>query len=199
MSTRLQRLSRVLACLLLATLAACASTGLAESWVDPDTKELPRFQKVFVAYVGADAAAQRLAEDALERRLKSVEVLKCYALFPDARELDPARLKLDLRARGCDGAVVMRLARVEQEISATGAYPTPYHSFHSYWGYASPATMDVRTDEIVHVETNVYSLADDKLIYTARSESFNPSSTAGLVDEIAEAIGEDLRDKGLRR
>ena len=57
--------------------------------------------------------------------------------------------------------------------------------------------MDQRTDEIVHVETNVYSLAEDKLIYTARSESFNPGSSEDLMNEIATAIAKDLKKKGL--
>ena len=119
-------------------LGACASTGLAESWVDPETKELPHFQRVFVAYLGADSAAQRLAEDSMAKHLSAPEVLKSYALFPDARELDPAKLREELRARGCDGAVLMRLARVEQEISSTAVYPAHYYSFGGYWGHAYP-------------------------------------------------------------
>lgn len=188
---------RLLALSLALALGACASTGLAESWVDPATKELPHFQRVFVAYLGADTATQRVAEDSLAKHLKAPEVLACYALFPDARQLDPARLREELRAKGCDGAVVMRLARVEQQVSATGGYPSHYYSFGGYWGH--PYAVDVRTDEIVHVETNVYTLADDKLVYSARSETFNPSSTAKLIDEIATAIAEDLESKGLKR
>lgn len=179
-------------------LAACAATGLAESWVEPSLEQLPHFQRVFVAYLGVDASAQRHGEDALAKHVKEGEVVKCYTLFPDARDLDPGRMKDELRKAGCDGAIVMRLARVEQEVSYTpSTYPPHYRSFGGYWGYAYPSTMDVRTDEIVHVETNVYSLADDKLIYAARSETFNPGSSAAMVDEIAAAILEDLEEKGL--
>lgn len=194
------RLALGLAGLLVALLAGCASTGVAESWIEPSLSELPRFQKVFVAYLGADTSAQRHAEDALARHWKGAEVVKGYVLFPEGRELDPARMKAELRAAGCDGAVIMRLARVEQEVSFTPTtYPTHYRSFGGYWGQAYPTTMDVRTDEIVHVETNVYSLLDDRLIYAARSETFNPGSTDKLVNEIAEAICKDLESKGLAR
>jgi hypothetical protein len=191
----------------LTALASCASTSLAESWVTPSLTTMPRFEKVFVAYLGGDASAQRSAEDALAERLERTEVVKCYALFPDAlqlapggAELDPAKVKSELRALGCDGAVVMRLSRVEQELSwSPSTYPAHYRSFGGYWGAAYPSAMDVRTDEIVHVETNVYSLADDKLLYAARSETFNPGSAAGMVGEIAAAIAEDLEEKGLSR
>ncbi len=66
-------------------------------------------------------------------------------------------------------------------------------------GGKRPAPVDVRTDEIVHVVTNVYPLADDKLIYSARSETFNPRSTAGMIADIASAIRDDLEEKGLLR
>jgi hypothetical protein len=200
MSTPRSQLTRaLLASLLLGMLAACSATGLAESWVDPGTKQLPHFQKIFVAYLGADAAAQRLAEDTLGTKIKSAEVAKAYVLFPDARKLDPASVREQVRAQGCDGALVMRLARVEQQISSSPAFPEYSSSFNRYWGYAAPAAVDVRTDEIVHVETNMYSLADGKLLYSARSETFNPQSTTTMVEEIAAAIARDLEKKGLRK
>ena len=189
-------------CLALAlalVLAACSSTGIAESWVDPGTKTLPRFQKVFVAYLGADSAAQHLAEDSMAKHLEAREVVKSYALLPDARGQDPLSVKEQLRAAGCDGAVLMRLTRVSQEVSTANAVPADASAFGRYWGYGSALPMEVRTDEIVHVETSLYSLVEDKLLYSASSESFNPGSTAELIDEIAEAVAADLRKKGLRR
>lgn len=184
-------------------LASCGSTGLAESWVEPSLTSRPRFEKVFVAYLGEDASAQRSAEDALASHMQGTEVVKCYEQFPESLGQrsalpDPARVKDRLRALGCDGAVVLRLSRVEQEVSwSASSYPTHYRSFGGYWGH--PTEMDMRTDEIVHVETNVYSLADDKLLYAARSRTFNPGSAAGMVDEIADAVAEDLEEKGLSR
>jgi hypothetical protein len=195
-------LHRILAALAAVALSACASTGLAESWVEPSLTSLPRFQKVFVAYLGGDAAAQRGAEDALAAHLADAEVVKCYERFPQAlgrasATLATERVKAELRALGCDGAIVLRLARVEQEVSwSPSAYPVHYRTFGGYW--AQPAG-DLRTDEIAHVETNVYSLADDRLLYAARSETFNPGSAAGMVDEIATAVAEDLEKKGLAR
>ena len=186
-------------------LAGCASTSLAETWVTPSLTAMPHFKKVFVAYLGGDASAQRSAEDVLAKRLKGAEVVKCYELYPDALALapariDPERVKSDLRSSGCDGAVILRLARVEQEVSwSPSSYPAHYRTFGGYWGTTYPSAMDVRTDEIVHVETNVYSLADDKLLYAARSETFNPGSAAAMVDEIAAAIADDLEEKGLAR
>jgi hypothetical protein len=180
-------------------LGACSSTGLAESWVDPGLKELPHFKKVFIAYLGVDTAAQRVAEDSLAKHLKAREVVKKYVLYPDTRDLDAKKVREELRDQGCDGAILMRLVRVEQQVSSTPMHPADYYSFGGDWGNAYPTGVDVRTDEIVHVETNVYSLENDKILYSARSESFNPSSTSKLIDEIATAVAEDLEKRGLNR
>ncbi len=203
-SRSVRRLALGLALALSPALASCASTGIADSWVDPALAEFPHFEKVFVAYLGSDATSQRVAEDALAKRLQasapSKQYVKCYELFPNAQEVDPAAIRDQLRAAGCDGAAILHLTRVEQEVSySPGAYPGYYGSFGHCWGWAYSTPVDVRTDEIVHVVTNVYSLADDKLVYSARSETFNPGSTAAMIVEIAEAIRDDLEEKGLLR
>lgn len=180
-------------------LGGCASTELSEAWIDPSVKALPGFTKVFVAYRGADASVQRVAEDALAAHIRAPEVVRCYTLFPDARALAPDQIKARLRKQGFDAAVVMRVAGVEQEVSWTPAdYPATHRSFGGYWGVAyDPGTM--RTDEIVHIETNLYSLLEDKLLYAALSETFNPPSTASMVDEIAAEVADDLEEKGVLR
>ncbi|HEX6885207.1 MAG TPA: hypothetical protein VF530_17670 [Planctomycetota bacterium] len=191
------KLLRRLPALALLALASCSSTQLAEAWLDPDLKEMPQAQKVFVAYLGEDPSVQRVAEDAMAAHVPAAEVGRCYQLFPDSREHDPQKIKGKLREMGYELAVVMRVARVEEEVSWTGStYPVHYRTFGSYWAYDS-GTM--RTDEIVHVETNLYSLTEDKLLYAARSETYNPSSAAHLVDDIAEAVGDDLDSKGILR
>lgn len=176
-------------------LAGCSSTGLSDSWIDPSVKSVSGFKKIFVAYRGTDASVRRVAEDAMAAHVRTAEVGRCYEVFPDAPGMDPLQVKSRLLELGFDAAIVMRVSGVEQEVSWTpSAYPT-YRSFGGYWGepYA------VRTDEIVHVETNLYSLVEDKLLYAARSETFNPSSTAKLVDEIAVEIMDDLEEKGVLR
>ena len=191
------KLLRRLPALALLALAGCSSTKLAEAWLDPDLKAMPQARKVFVAYLGQDPSVQRVAEDAMAAHVPSAEVGRCYQLVPDTREHDPARIKAKLRELGYEVAVVMRVARVEEEVSWSGStYPVHYRTFGSYWAYDS-GTM--RTDEIVHVETNLYSLSEDKLLYAARSETYNPSSAAGLVDEVAKAVGDDLDSKGILR
>jgi len=178
-------------------LGGCATTGLSDSWIDPSVQTLPRYQKVFVAYLGSDPSVQRVAEDALAKHLRAPHVERCYVVLPDARAMDSADLREHLRKEGFEAAVLMRVTGVDQEVSWTSSsYPTAYRSFGGYWGWTHE-TGSLRTDEIVNVETNLYSLADDKLLYAARSETFNPDSTKQLIDEIAAEIADDLAKKGV--
>jgi hypothetical protein len=178
-------------------LAACASTNLTDSWADPTLQAMPRFKKVMAAALNADPALRRSAEDALVASLKRTAAVPSYAIVPDWEGGSLDRIRDRLQKAGIDGVVTMRLASVEKEQTWV---PGTYSSFGGYWGYAYPMVYDpgyLRTDTIVRVETMVYSVADDKLLYAARSRTFNPSSAAETVKEIVASVAEDLKKRGL--
>jgi ABC-type transport system involved in cytochrome bd biosynthesis fused ATPase/permease subunit len=55
-------------------------------------------------------------------------------------------------------------------------------------------------DRIVTIATNVYSVADDKLVWASQSETFNPASLRETVDDVlrvtSRATGEVLKARG---
>ena len=51
----------------------------------------------------------------------------------------------------------------------------------------------VREDEYVNFNTNVYSVADAKLIWASRSETMNPTSVGSLVDEVITANVQEMQ------
>ncbi len=111
-----------------------------------------------------------------------------------------ARATVD--AGGFDGAVVMRVIGRDQQLTYQPgmSYPAHYGGFYSYYGYGWPAVYDpgyLRTDTIVTVETNVYSVADDKLLWSGVSETMNPNHVARAVDDVANAVARELRRQGL--
>jgi len=55
----------------------------------------------------------------------------------------------------------------------------------------------LRTDTVVTVETNVFSVTDDKLLWSGVSETFNPNDVAKAVNDVADAVSEELRQQGL--
>jgi len=192
---------RPLVAFTLMTLTACTATTLKDSWLDPSVTSSRHFKKIAVAVMSQDPMIRRTAEDTLVARITRTQAVPLYALISEPDEKDADRVKARLREAGVDGVVVMRMIGADKQTTwVPGQYPPPYYGFGGYWGYAHPAAYSpgyLQTDTIVQVETNVYSLADGKLVYAARSETFNPASAASMVKEIANAIAADLKKRGL--
>jgi len=160
-----------------------------------------RFKKIAVVVMAPDPMIQRTGEDTIVARITRSQAVPSYALLSESDAKDPDLVKRRLQAAGVDGVVVMRLIGSDKQTTwVPGQYPQSYYGFGGYWGYTHPAAYSpgyLQTDTIVQVETNVYALDNGKLVYAARSETFNPTSAAGMVREIADAIAADLKKRGL--
>lgn len=195
--------SRLLAAVALVGLTACTATTLRDSWLDPSLKPGWHFQKIAVAVLAKDQTTRRIAEDTLVARITRSKAVPSYQLIRESEGNDAKLVKARLQEAGVDGIVVMRLMGMKTQTRVVpGSYPEAYYGFQGYYGMAQPMAYSagaLENDTLVQVETNVYSLADDKLVYAAHSESFNPMNAQGLVGEIAGAIADDLKKRGLMR
>lgn len=54
-----------------------------------------------------------------------------------------------------------------------------------------------RTHTFVNLETNLYDAKTEKLIWSGKSETWNPESDAKLLDEVIKAVIKDLKRKGV--
>jgi hypothetical protein len=115
--------------------------------------------------------------------------------------VDKASVLGKLRDAGFDGAVMMRVADVSKELNYTpGTYWGDRYGFAGYWGnaWAYPYSPGyVTTSTIVTVETQIYSLVEDKLLFAARSETTDPANAGKLIRSIMRHIDEQLKKDGL--
>jgi hypothetical protein len=78
---------------------------------------------------------------------------------------------------------------------------TAYGSFGSYYSSygvgVSYSTGSVQTDTEVTVETLVYSLSQDKLLWAGTSRTSNPDGIQGLITEVADAVASQMSKQGL--
>lgn len=182
-------------------LAACYhSTQMAATWRDPAAPPL-HFQHGVAVFVTRDEALRRSVEDKLVARFPNMTPsYRVLATVDSTAARDETAEKL--RAAGFDGAIVMRVVDVTNQLAyVPGAYWNDgAYGFHGYWSSAWAAPYDpyyVSADQIVSVETQIYSLTNDKLIFAARSETTNPSSAKQLTDSVIRHIREELRKNGL--
>ena len=181
---------------LVATIAltGCASTSIVAEWRDPGVTSM-RFQRVLVVAPSRDPALRRTAEDELARRIGVARAVPSYQMLSDAESNDPLRLKQRALELGFDGMVVFRIARVEKEANwIPGSYWGPYYAIGG-WPTYDPGY--VRENTIVHVETDVYRVADDRMVWASRSKTYDPGSMRKLVDDVAHAVGKQMRKQGL--
>ena len=201
----LQRMALlVFAAVLAGILGGCATTQITSVWKDPDLARVP-FSKVLVVFQNADPGLRRVLEDEMAADIPNA--VPAYRIFSDEEIRDVERVKGRVREQGFDSAVVMRVVSVDREVtySPARAYVVPgyYRGFYGYWRYGWGTVYDpgyLRTDRILNVATNVYSVVDDKLVWATQSETFNPASLRGAIAEVvkanARATGTALKARG---
>jgi hypothetical protein len=184
---------------LLTVLTSCTSTRIASVWTDPEAEFSP-FEKVVVLVIGRDQSLRQLAEDTFVRSLPSkVQGIPSYTLLPGEAMPELSAVRKSVNAVGADGVVVYRVVSVEKQQAyvpgSANAYPY-YGTFGSYWSDAAPVVYDsgyVLEDQIVRVETNAYGVADEKLLWTAQSESLNPGTAQIVIDDVVLATIQEMR------
>jgi len=188
----------------LGMVSCSASTTLKNSWRDPTVTGPLEFNKVLVVMLTKDGSTRRTVEDDLVKRITAhhkVEAVPSYTILMESDLRDKEHAKQIIKDAGFDGAVALRVVGVVKEVNyVPGSYPSPYYNFWGYYDYAWPAVYDpgyLQTDTIVNIETLVYSLKDDKLVWTGTTESFNPSNLDDLVAGIGAAVSADMRKEGL--
>jgi hypothetical protein len=188
--------------------AGCATTKFNSTWKAPGAGPLNfKGKKVAALIISKEEGVRYGAEDALAREItaRGAIGLPAYTLIPKELTQDKDKAKAFLEKAGVVGVVAMRVVGTEKEISSSPAtyYGSPYYgSFWGggYYGYGWGGVYDpgyLRTDTIVAVETLVYSLEQDKLVWAGRSSTTNPSNAGAFIKELAAGAADEMKKQGL--
>src|SRR5688500_13004476 len=194
-----------------AVLTACASNDFVASWRAPDAQPLEvAGAKVAAVVMVNNEASRRVAEDKLAQEItaRGAVGVPMYVLYPDAQPSNEPQARAALEQAGVLGVVVMRPVSVEKEVVSTHVtYAAPI--YRGYWGGYSGAGWctqwgvavrgEIRTETIVQVETLVYSLRQNKLVWGGQWQLTNPASTDRTIERLAASAAEVLHKQGLLR
>lgn len=181
-----------------ATLAACASTSLRDSWSDPAFSGGP-FRKVMVVGVSANPTNRRVFEDIFSAKLAAtgVEAVRSYELLPQAGMIPKEDFDAAARRSGADGLLVVHVQRVDTKTQVTPV-SVPVTGMGYYGFYRGWATVpEVTQYDLATVETNVFDVRSDRLVWSGVTETFNPSSVSAETPGFADVIIKALTDRGL--
>ena len=75
-------------------------------------------------------------------------------------------------------------------------WPAPYGTWWGYYGYGwgmaySPGY--VQRDTVVSLESTVYSVKQDKLLWASRSQTVNPETATQLIDSVLDATVKEMK------
>ncbi|HET9480466.1 MAG TPA: hypothetical protein VFP98_01795 [Candidatus Polarisedimenticolia bacterium] len=194
---------RLVAPVALLGLVACSGTRLGEVWQDPGYGGGP-LRNVAVFVLGTDPSVRRVAEDEFVRRLPmNTRGLAGYGLVPAAEQGDLEKVRARVRTSGFDGAIVARLAGVDgASPGAAGGVeriPISYRTLGDYYAslYQTLEQPGYRPPTTVRIQTNVYAVASENLIWSGMSRTFNPDAAREVAGDVAKAVVEQLQKAGI--
>ena len=183
-------------------LVACGpSTHIVNSWRDSSTViDTANIHQFVVAALLKNSSIRRQVEDDMAALFPGKAV-------PSYKELGEGELKEDdemynqrLKKDGFDGVVLMRLVDVNSSTRyVPGNMPPYYGSWRRYWRYSWTGFYDpgyYTTDKAYDVEVTVYSLKQDKLIWTGYTTTINPPNRGELFKDVARVVIKRMQKEG---
>jgi len=158
------------------------STKIVKTWQEPNaTLQMNATNKTLVVAMVKDETSRRVIEDQLVKRIGSNAVASYAFITSDLlKEASVEKFSEKLKQDKFDYVLLMRLGDVEKETSYTPGTTTAYYGgYGRYYGhgaswYSSPGYYS--TDKNYFVETTVFSVDPDKLLWTVITKKVNPTN-----------------------
>lgn len=175
------------------------------TWRAPDAGRLNfAGKKVAAVVISDDQDLQVAAEEALAGELTALGVVgvPSYRIIPREEIRNKAGAKGWFERSGVAGLVVVRIVSADKEITytpdlwLTTTYANPWDYYAYGWGTAIGG-VSRREDMVVTIETLVFDVPTNKLVWAGVSEKTNPKGARKVVQELVKALVGELRKDGL--
>jgi hypothetical protein len=185
------------------SLISCGpSTEIVKSWHEPGAVvSASGSQKVLVLGLVKDESSRRIIEDNLVKRLGGKGVASYTIITTEmVKGADESALEQKLTQGGFTHVLMTRLADIEKETSYVPGTTTGYYGgYGRYYGYGAGMYSTpgyYQEDKNYFVETTVYSINPNKLLWTGTTKTVNPSKMDKTINEIATVVGDQMKKDG---
>ena len=190
--------------LVITIFTSCNSTKITNSWREPN-KQLytGEWNKILVVALLKNETNRRKVEDELLNYLNGKGIVSYKYLNNDFNKIDEDKFRNKIKADGFDGAITMRLIDVDKEKvfipEQHNLYPNYYQNFCCHYqqgliSYSTPGYYSMNKTFIV--ETVVYSIKEDKIIWSGITKSFNPDGVVNMTSDISKLIYKKMLSEG---
>jgi hypothetical protein len=185
--------------------ARAASPKFTSSWSAPDAAGVSfAGRKVAALIISADQNLRISGEEQLVRELgaRGVQGVATYRLIPREETATAERARPWFERANVEGVVALRPVSAERETiySPSVWTTTSYTTLWGYYGYGwtgvySPGAS--RTETNLVVETLVYSMPLDKLLWAGVSTATNPKEAQAFIKELVAAAVKEMKSQHL--
>jgi hypothetical protein len=163
-------------------------------------------KKVAALIMSQDESLRVSGEEAVRRELTSrgMEGIATYRIVPREELTDPEKARGWFERAGVEGIVALRPVSKEKVQSYNpGTWVSPsYGTLWGYYGYGWGSLYipgSTQVDTVVVVETTIYSVPRNMLLWAGVSETKNPKQLGKFVEDLAGGIVKALHDQGLAK
>jgi len=188
-------------------IAACANTKISQSWVEPDNKR--SYDDLLVVGIGESEQNRRAYESHFVESLREAgaEAEASYKLIKSSEKFDRDTIVKAIEGSEITGVIVTHMVAVDEETIYRpsmdympmygGGY---YGGLYSYYPHVNSYVTRpgyYTTHETYTLETNLYDVESEELVWSARSRTFSPESVQEVIVDLTKLLIKDLEEKDL--
>ena len=184
-----------------------AAPKFTSMWKSPDAASVTfAGKKVAALVITQDDSLRVSGEESLVRELtaRGLQSVATHRIVPKEELKNPDHAKGWFEKSSVDGVVAMRpVSKDKRTTYNPGVWMNPYYStLWGYYGYGWGSLYvpgSYEEDTIVVVETTIYSVPLNKLLWAAVSETKNPKDLQRFVQDLVKESVKALHEQGLAR
>jgi len=178
---------------------SCATTtNISSVWKDQLYQVKPH--KIMIIGIALKPANKRTLEDEFEKQISALgtQAVSSYTILPDSKDTNKEVIAEKMKELGADAVLITRIASRETVYnSVPGVYSPPayYGSWKNYYanGYTNMYSPGyVEETKYAIMETNIYDAGNDKLIWSASSETNISGSDQRFIKSYVTVIVEKM-------
>ena len=198
-----------LAVIALGLISCGSSTRLIESWHDETYADGSKLETVLVLGVFQDDTQRRAFESRFVENVIAggKKAIAGYTLMPEESDYDDKEdIVAAVQKVNADSVLITSFKgeTEEQRYVPPRVDYAPSMSYGGYYGsYYGSAYRRVYqpgytvVDNIVSLETRVYAVSPEKLVWAGNTKSVNSASPEVVTGELVKIVSDDMRDSGL--
>jgi len=165
------------------------------------------FNDILVIGIAKEEHNRRLFEEQFTAQLNTagVESEVSYKILPEGTVINRETVTAAIKGKNIDAVIVTHMVSVEEETvyRQNMDYRPSYGYYNGMYNYYPHVNTYVHqpgyytTHDVVKLETNLYEVKSEALVWSAQSRSFAPESAKEVIDELVKLVIKDLKEKGL--